>query len=172
MTNRIQEILNRYNLTAAKLADQLEVPRSTISHILTGRNKPSLEFIQKLLHSFPDINTDWLLKGDGAMNRLQHDLFSNLENVDIKDREKTEDDDTVQKKYPSENPPEPPKANADGNDVNLRRVKDESVTPGLSENHYFNDEKKAEIKRKKIIRIITFYTDNTFDEFFPSNLQD
>lgn len=172
MTNRIQEILNRYNLTAAKLADQLEVPRSTISHILTGRNKPSLEFIQKLLQNFPDLNTDWLLKGDGTMKRSQHDLFSSLESVDTQKVDKPEENDTVEKKYPPENPPEPPQANADGNDENLRGVKNEPEIPDSSEYHSFIDEKKVEIKRKKIIRILTFYSDSTFDEFFPSNMQD
>jgi transcriptional regulator with XRE-family HTH domain len=173
MVNKIQEILNRYNMTAAKLADQLEIPRSTISHILTGRNKPSLEFTQKLLQKFPEISTDWLIKGEGTMNRVQQDLFSNIAYVDNDEtKENQVDVDIVPKKYPPEVSPELPDTNADKKDENLRRVKDESSPDETSEIHLLKDENSAEIKRKKIIKIITFYSDDTFDEYFPSKKQD
>ena len=49
------------NLSASAFADKIEVQRSSISHILSGRNKPSLEFIQKVLTAFPKVSSDWLL---------------------------------------------------------------------------------------------------------------
>ena len=51
------------NLTSSQLADSIGVQRSGISHFISGRNKPSLEFILKILNHFPDINPDWLLFG-------------------------------------------------------------------------------------------------------------
>jgi transcriptional regulator with XRE-family HTH domain len=75
MVNRINEILKRYKLTAAKRAEQLEVPRSTISHILSERNKPSLEFIQKIINRYPEINIYWLLKGVGNFNAYEQYLW-------------------------------------------------------------------------------------------------
>lgn len=76
MISRIEEIIRYKGLTASKFADEVGVQRSGISHILSGRNKPSLEFILKILDTWPEINTDWLLKGHGKMLRNQNDLFS------------------------------------------------------------------------------------------------
>lgn len=69
MIDRIQQLMKTYELTAADLADALGTERSGISHFLSGRNKPSLAFITKLLEKFPDINPDWLLLGTGTMHR-------------------------------------------------------------------------------------------------------
>lgn len=55
-----------YQLSAALLADKIEVQRSSISHLLSGRNKPSLEFVLKILKSFPDVELYWLLNGVGT----------------------------------------------------------------------------------------------------------
>jgi transcriptional regulator with XRE-family HTH domain len=65
MIERILEILKIKNLTPAQFADLIGVQRSSISHLISGRNKPSLEFIQKILKAFPDINSDWILSGKG-----------------------------------------------------------------------------------------------------------
>lgn len=67
MIDRILEILKTKNLPPAQFADMIGVQRSSISHLISGRNKPSLEFIQKILKTFPDINTDWMLFGKGKM---------------------------------------------------------------------------------------------------------
>lgn len=65
MNNRLQQFLELENLTPAKLADTIGVQRSGLSHILSGRNKPSYEFITRLLNKFPRINSDWLITGKG-----------------------------------------------------------------------------------------------------------
>ncbi len=173
MVNRIQEILNRYNLTAAKLADRLEVPRSTISHILTGRNKPSLEFIQKVLHYYPDINTDWLVKGEGSISGQQQDLFSSLENFSIDETNKqTMESNSEQKKNPPEISFEPPSSDELEKDEKLSEEKFVGNLPKISENQTVLNQKTDKQKSRKTIRIITFYADNTFDEFYPSGYSD
>jgi transcriptional regulator with XRE-family HTH domain len=60
------------------LADNIGVNRATISHILSGRNKPSIDFLQKLLHSYPDLNANWLIMGIGYMqeNKKQEEVKS------------------------------------------------------------------------------------------------
>lgn len=63
---RIEKILDFYGLTAAAFADKIEVQRSSISHLLSGRNKPSLEFVLKVVSSFPEVNLYWLLNGKGS----------------------------------------------------------------------------------------------------------
>lgn len=64
-TARLEQICTHYDLTAAALAEQIGVQRSSISHILSGRNKPSLDFILKVVHRFPEIDLYWLLNGKG-----------------------------------------------------------------------------------------------------------
>ena len=62
---RLHQILDYYQLSATALADKLEVNRSTISHLLSGRNKPSLDFVMKLLSHFPEVDLYWLMNGNG-----------------------------------------------------------------------------------------------------------
>ncbi|MGD0711853.1 MAG: helix-turn-helix transcriptional regulator [Bacteroidales bacterium] len=78
MNSRIQLILKTKNISASKFADEIGVQRSSISHILSGRNNPSLDFIQKILKRFPDINSDWILTGKGSMY-IEPDLFNIIE---------------------------------------------------------------------------------------------
>ena len=63
---RIQKIMNYYSLTASALADQLGVLRSSISHFLSERNKPSLDFVLKIINKYPEIDLYWLLYGKGT----------------------------------------------------------------------------------------------------------
>lgn len=63
---RLEKIMRYYDLSASAFADEIKVQRSSISHLLSGRNKPSLEFVLKLIKSFPDVNLYWLLNGKGS----------------------------------------------------------------------------------------------------------
>ncbi len=63
---RLERILSYYSLSAAAFADKIQVQRSSISHLLTGRNKPSLEFVLKVVKTFPEVNLYWLLNGKGS----------------------------------------------------------------------------------------------------------
>lgn len=63
---RIEQILEFYDISAANFAEAIEVGRSSISHILSGRNKPSLDFVMKVVQTFPEVELYWLLKGKGS----------------------------------------------------------------------------------------------------------
>lgn len=63
---RLQRIMDEYDLNATSFADEIEVGRSSISHILSGRNKPSLEFVMKIIAAFPEVELYWLLNGKGS----------------------------------------------------------------------------------------------------------
>jgi len=63
---RLHKILEFYELSAAAFSDKIEVGRSSISHILSGRNKPSLDFVMKIVKSFPEVELYWLLNGKGS----------------------------------------------------------------------------------------------------------
>ena len=62
---RLQFILAHYKLSPSAFADAIAVPRSSLSHLLSGRNKPSLDFVLKVMHRFPEISPYWLLLGKG-----------------------------------------------------------------------------------------------------------
>ena len=64
-TKRLEKIMSFYSLSASSFADKIGVQRSSISHILSGRNKPSLEFVMKVLSPFPEVDLYWLLNGKG-----------------------------------------------------------------------------------------------------------
>ena len=68
MENRIRNIIEKYGLSSNTFAQEIDVNRSTISHILSGRNKPSIEVLQKILGRFPDVSASWLLLGQGSMD--------------------------------------------------------------------------------------------------------
>ena len=65
-TNRLKKLMEHHQLSASTFADQVGVQRSSISHILSGRNKPSLDFILKVTSEFKDVDIHWLLKGKGV----------------------------------------------------------------------------------------------------------
>jgi len=79
LINRIKDVIDSRELSSSAFADQLGVQRSSISHILSGRNKPSLDFVLKLLKAFPDVSAAWLLLGDEnqkAPTPLEPSLFA------------------------------------------------------------------------------------------------
>ena len=67
LNKRIVEIMVRFNHSKSSLATELGVSLPLITHITTGRNKPGIELLQRVLQRFPDINPNWLFLGDGDM---------------------------------------------------------------------------------------------------------
>lgn len=68
MPERIQLIIKSHNLTASSFAAQLGIQRSSVSHLLSGRNKPSLDVLQKILTHFPRVDAAWLISGEQQKN--------------------------------------------------------------------------------------------------------
>ena len=67
MKDRIAHIIRAKNLTAAEFALRLGIQPSNISHLLSGRNNPSLDFVKKLKETFPEYNLDWIIFGRGPI---------------------------------------------------------------------------------------------------------
>jgi len=63
---RLQKVIDYYNLSASSFADKIGVQRSSISHVLSRRNKPSLDFVMKILNEFPEVELYWLINGKGS----------------------------------------------------------------------------------------------------------
>jgi transcriptional regulator with XRE-family HTH domain len=74
---RLENVLEYYNLNASAFADKIGVQRSSMSHLLSGRNKPSLDFILKILEVFPEVDLYWILNGKGIFPKSLDSLISN-----------------------------------------------------------------------------------------------
>ncbi|RXP61874.1 XRE family transcriptional regulator [Lutibacter sp. HS1-25] len=76
-SKRLTILMDYYEISAAQLAEKVDVQRSSISHLLSGRNKPSLDFVLKILKAFPDVELYWLLNGVGSFPKN----LSNITNI-------------------------------------------------------------------------------------------
>lgn len=137
MEARIQRLINSENLSPTRFADIIGVQRSAISHILSGRNKPSFDLIQKILSKFPRVSSEWLLMGRGEMYKttIQQRLFDTELKPSIPVEPKSENKSTV--------------------------IQD--IVPNISA----SKEPEIQINESGIERIIIFYKDRSFKEYFP-----
>lgn len=71
MKQRIQQIMDREGMTPGRFADSIGIQRSALSHILNGRNNPSLDVITKIINRFDYLSTDWLMFGNAPMFKHQ-----------------------------------------------------------------------------------------------------
>lgn len=139
LVDRFRYVMKVYNETPSSFADKIGVQRSSISHILSERNKPSLDFIQKILEHYPKVDAQWLINGkQSSQTQLSPEVEINQVNKEVKKPvEKTEESDAIEKLRIEE--------------VNLK------VNSEIKSN--------TSTASKKVDRIIVFYTDNTFETF-------
>ena len=77
-SDRLKRIMEFYQLSASGFADRIQVPRSSISHLLSGRNKPSLDFVMKVIKEFDQVELYWLLNGKGNFPSQESPLSENI----------------------------------------------------------------------------------------------
>ena len=143
MKDRLLEFLKAENKSSAQLAEEIGVQPSGISHILSGRNNPSLDFVVKMLEKYQFLSTEWLLFGKGSMYKeiKMQTLFD--QNRDIN--------------------PE--------NDTKL--IKNESWKPESDYKDVRKDDKipntpvPVKNKTSAVEKIVWFYDDKSFEEYFP-----
>jgi len=142
MNSRIKQFMAYKGLSSSELADNIGVQRSNVTHVLNGRNKPSFQFIAKLLEKYPEIDAKWLIMGEGQMleaggEQKSANLFSgsNIQEPATEPKRVIE-----QPQVKSEEP--------------IAYDTTKPVIPQTTD--------------KKIERILVFYTDQTFKEYTPS----
>jgi transcriptional regulator with XRE-family HTH domain len=79
ISERIQMVIKMHNLTPSSFADKIGVQRSNVSHVLSGRSKPGLDFLEKVLAGFPRVNAHWLITGE--INDSSSTSYSELNQV-------------------------------------------------------------------------------------------
>ena len=87
-TSRLKKVIDFHQLTASMFADKIGVQRSSISHILSGRNKPSLDFILKVIAEFDEVDMYWLLNGKGTFPKNTNTPTPSLRHIETKSNEK------------------------------------------------------------------------------------
>lgn len=142
MKERIEEFLKRENKSSALFAEEIGVQPSGISHILSGRNRPSLDFVLKMLETYPHINVNWLLFGKGSMYKpeIMPDLFGNYTDISFKKES--------EKEVRQEN-------EAEGS------IK--ATTEPAGQGSVVYDQSLAE--KPSVRRIVLLYDDNSFEEY-------
>jgi len=75
---RLEFLLEYYSMNAASFADKIGVQRSSLSHLLSGRNKPSLDFILKIIEAFPEVDLYWIMIGKGSFPKEEINTSENL----------------------------------------------------------------------------------------------
>ena len=154
VNSRIQQFLNMEGVSPAQLADQLGIQRSGLSHLLSGRNKPSFDFITKLLSSYPNLQADWLLLGRGKPYKEAASLAPNPEIFPISPVFEP----VTPKIAPIEDLPEEEPAQPEFED---NSAENEVVTPEIAVSQ---PRENPKFGRRTISRITVFYSDGTFEE--------
>jgi transcriptional regulator with XRE-family HTH domain len=191
MIDRISLLIKAKNLSAAQFADEIGVQRSSISHLMSGRNKPSLDLIQKTLQRFPEVSSEWLLFGKGEMVR-ELNLFdaqtravgNNLSENKMQAMEMTLDNESI-RDIPIAVKANIPEIKEEASPKIEYKSTQNKENPRISElpqasqdtlHHVrINEEPEKESgtrsnrKEKSIDQIIVLYSDHTFVAYSPGN---
>lgn len=146
---RLELLLEYYNLSASAFADKIDVQRSSISHLLSGRNKPSLDFILKVIEVFPDVDLYWILNGKGTFPKSEKN---------------NEEEEKISPTLQNEN---------FQNDTNLKNNVDlfseietvEKKTINEKSSEIFSNMQNFEAANNLIEYIVVFYKDRTFKKY-------
>ncbi len=146
MKDRIKQLIENEGVTPTRFADNLQINRTVISHILNGRNNPSLDVVTTILSEIPYINSDWLLNGKGEMYKDGYKFENRQKEAGLFDENE---------KYITS-----------GNE-NATDARETVLKSALNNSHQLDNETEAsKIKvAKKIKQIIIYYDDNTFETF-------
>ena len=179
INDRFTKILEYSGFTASEFADEIDVQRSSISHIISGRNKPSLEFIVKIKNRFPEISWDWIILGQGEMLQNNSALSTSESKINLEEENSSPDlftlidedykneifiQENLQKETPREsNTPFPtPKKEKISDSQRLEVQEDISEVQNIVNQSTTNLPTENKIKR-----IVFFYENGKFEAFEP-----
>ncbi len=151
MNHRIKSLMEYYNLSATQFANEIGIQRSALSHIMSGRNKPSLDFMLKLKARFEEISFDWLFYGKGKMvEESKKENKDNVSDITIGFPEKVDEENAQLPLVESENTPVYSSVGRK-HDKGLKNESPQPVDQGDSE----------------IDKIIIFYKNGRFKSYQP-----
>lgn len=164
MNQRLQQFLTLEQLSPSKFADILGIQRSGISHILSGRNKPSYDFIERILTKFPNLNAEWLLLGKGKPYKIAPSESTNQFVVDqppVTTNEAIDREPDIFSILPQE------ETEAPDNEEIIEDIKPDKPYENPKNKHSlpnYREISHSKEAKKQIVRITVFYSDGTFEE--------
>lgn len=171
---RVALIISTKGMTNAEFAVAIDVQPSNISHIMSGRNKPSLDLVMKILKRFPEIRMEWLLHGKGAMNK-DYSLFDQAEAASVQmpeqllfamDVKEKEPIDEIISKAGQISEIKPSVAPS----IAITNEEEPEIQEPKWENRKIEDKMPQRVlSSKKLEKIVFFYEDQTFKEYFPKD---
>lgn len=170
MTNindKIKQILLDKNLTPSYFADEIGVQRSSISHILSGRNRPSFDIIQKIIRRFPELGYEWIMEEESQqVNQSTASSYGNR-NQPRPTIERADRSSSVQPSSPSSYPSQSVGIRSQRNEIPPVNIPEQIPTDSLSAQTQ-STTNSVTSSDKKVERILIFYTDGSFKEYMPS----
>ena len=168
MKERLIQLLDLEQLTPSKFADIIGVQRSSISHVISGRNKPSFDFLQKTLKAFPGLNASWLMLGEGTMyEQMGRSVADNL----FDSAAVTETDSEASISDSEEQVAEISTAEETVSAESIPESDMESLDPaGEQDGRPQEEELKVPVAagKKRIVQVMLIYDDDTFKTFIPT----
>ena len=169
MKERLIQLLDLEQLSPSKFADIIGVQRSSISHVISGRNKPSFDFLQKTLKAFPGLNASWLMLGEGTMyDQMGRNVSGNLFDSPAEPEEPSEGHISATDAIDTEiRTPE----TAISRETEAEEVHEAHATAEDTVQKEQEDALKAlsSGSTKRIVQLMVIYEDDTFRTFTPSN---
>ncbi|KRB53555.1 helix-turn-helix transcriptional regulator [Flavobacterium sp. Root186] len=143
---RLEIILDYYGLNASSFADKIGVQRSSMSHLLSGRNKPSLDFVMKILDVFPEVDLYWILIGKGNFPKSENETVSNFQNT---------------------NPDFPTSPNENYSREDLFSPVNDNENKSPVKNFIETKKSNLSFEEDEIEKIVIFYKNGTFKAYIP-----
>jgi DNA-binding XRE family transcriptional regulator len=156
LCSKIRRIVSESSYSPSLFADTVDVPRSSISHILSERNKPSLEIVDRILKTFPKVTYEWLMNGnehdplpDGAIHRAPSE-----ENKEQKDQEINA-----------------PKTDFQSSKSSNKKLLARSLKDSHREIPQPEFSGYSSKKAKRALRVAVFYDDHSWQDLSPETLE-
>ncbi len=170
MKDRLLQLLDLEQISPSKFADIIGVQRSSVSHVISGRNKPSYDFLYKTLKAFPGLNASWLMMGEGTMyEQMGRKVPGNLFNPPDSGSEAEnhgdieEQDPEIPEISPSDAAVESSESAAsDSESTTGAAIEGTSATTATEQG-------AIAVHSGKIVQVMVIYDDDTFRTFAPAN---
>lgn len=150
MREKLLKLMKSEKLSSSRLAEILEIQPSSISHILSGRNKPSYDFLVKILRRFPTLNPDWLLLDAEQMYRSNEELDRRINDTNTQSSQTTG---SAEKMIVNSKSPLNPKNESSQNSTN-RPIENIAAVANIATDG------------RTIERVIVLYTDKSFEAYY------
>ena len=150
MREKLLKLMKSEKLSSSRLAEILEIQPSSISHILSGRNKPSYDFLVKILRRFPTLNPDWLLLDAEQMYRSNEELDRHINDTNTQSSQTTG---SAEKMIVNSNSALNPKNESSQNSTN-RPIENIAAVANIATDG------------RTIERVIVLYTDKSFEAYY------